>query len=121
MDDIKLFAQNDSYLQILVDTVRTVSNDIGMQFGLQKCAKLSAKRGKLTVMGSLSTLGDEICELNYGETYRYTGFPEAGGIDHSSSKIVITDELLIHLKLVWGSLLSGQFKVQATNSFCIPL
>jgi len=48
MDDIKLFAQNDSYVQTLVDTVRTFSDDIGMQFGLQKCAKLSAKRGKLT-------------------------------------------------------------------------
>ena len=87
MDDIKLFAQNDTYLQSLLDTVRTFSDDIGMQFGLQKCAKLSARRGKLTLTGPLVTLGDEIAELNYSETYRYLGFPEAGGIDHTTIKL----------------------------------
>ena len=121
MDDIKLFAQNDSYLQTLVDTVRTFSGDIDMQFGLKKCAKLSVRRGKLTLTGPLSTLDDEIGELDYGETYRYLGFPEAGGIDHGNNKTVSTDEFHRYLKLIWGSLFYGQYKVQATNSFCIPL
>jgi len=71
MDNIKLFAQNNGYLPTLLDTVRQFSDDIGMQFGLQKCAKLSANRGKLPLTGSLSTLGDEIGELDYGETYQW--------------------------------------------------
>jgi len=121
MDDIKLFAQNDSYLQSLVDTVRTFSDDICMKFGFQKCAKLTVKRGKCTLSGTLSSLGDEIEELDYGETYRYLGFPETGGIDHDVSKSIITSEFHRRVKLIWGSLLSGQYKVQATNSFCVPL
>ena len=119
MDDNKLFAQNDNWLQSLVDTVRKFSDDIGMQLGFQKCAKLSVKRGKLTLTGPLPTLGIEISELDYGQTYRYLGFPEAGGIDHTTKKSIITSKLHRCLKLIWGSLLCGQFKVWATNSFCI--
>jgi len=46
MDDIKLFAQNDTGLQKMVDLVRRFSDDIGMTFGINKCAKLTVKRGK---------------------------------------------------------------------------
>jgi len=37
--------------------------------------------------------------------------------------IMIINKTVInrHLKLIWGSLLYGQYKVQATNSFCVPL
>ena len=56
--DIKLFAQNDCYLQTFIDTVETFWEDIRMRFELIKCAKLSAKSG----------LGNEIGELNNGET-----------------------------------------------------
>ena len=63
--DIKLFAQNDCYLQTFIDTVETFWEDISKRFELIKCAKLSAKWGKLT---SLSTLGNQIDELNNGET-----------------------------------------------------
>ena len=81
-----------------------------MQFGYQKCAKLSARRGKLILTGPVPTLESEINELDYGQTYRYLGFPEAGGIDHACNKSIITAELHRRLKLVWGSLLCGQFK-----------
>jgi len=121
MDDIKLFAQNDKCLQPLVNMVRKFSDDIGMQFGFQKCAKLSATRGKISLAGPVPTLDDVINELDYGQTYRYLGFPEAGGIDHTASKSIVTIELHRRLKLVWGSLLCGPLKVRATNSFCIPL
>ena len=40
MDDLKLYAKNEKELDSLVQTVRVFSNDIGMQFGLDKCAVL---------------------------------------------------------------------------------
>jgi len=121
MDDLKLFAPNDAGLQRLIDLVKMFSADIIMSFGIEKCAKLTIKRGKPMSMWPVVTLGDEICELSYNETYRYLGFPEYGGIDHGQSKSRITDEFLRCLRIVWHSLLYGQFKVQANNSFCIPL
>ena len=35
--------------------------------------------------------------------YQYLGFPEAGGIDHTASKSVVTAELHRQLKLVEGN------------------
>ena len=69
MDDIKLFAQNDKCLQPLIDIVRKFSDDIQMQFGFQKCAKMSATRGKIDLTGPLPTLDNVINELDYGQTY----------------------------------------------------
>ena len=121
MDDIKLFAPNDNCLQQLVDTVREFSDDIKMSFGFEKCAKLSVRDGKPVVAGPVFTLGDEIGELTYGQTYRYLGFPESGGIHHDGCKDVITGNLHRRFQLVWRSFLHGRFKVMATNVFCIPL
>ena len=63
-------------------------------------------------------MSDEIHELSYGETYKYLGFQECGG---GQAKTSLTEEFSRRLKIVWKSLLYGRFKVQATNSFCIPL
>ena len=47
MDDQKLFAKDDNDLKGLLQTVK-FSDDIIMSFGLDKCAKATYKRGKLT-------------------------------------------------------------------------
>ena len=100
MDDLKLFAPNDAGLQRLIDLVEMFSTDIRMSFGIEKCAKLTVKRGKPVSVGLVVTLGDEIRELLY-ETYRYLGFPECGGIDHGRAKSRIADEFLRRLRIVW--------------------
>ena len=45
MDGIKLFAKNEKELQTLIQTIRIYSQDIGMEFGIEKCATLII-RGK---------------------------------------------------------------------------
>ena len=46
MDDIKLFAKNEKVLETLLHAVRIYSQDIGMEFGIEKCAMLVMKSGK---------------------------------------------------------------------------
>ena len=46
MDDIKLFANNEKELETLIHTVRIYSRDIGMEFGIERCAMLVMKSGK---------------------------------------------------------------------------
>ena len=52
------------------------------------------------------SLGDEIEELSYGQTYCYLGFPEASSIDHDTFKEAIIGELCMHAGdfrcMVWG-------------------
>ena len=40
MDDIKLFAKNEKELETLLQAVRIYSQDIGMEFGKEKCTML---------------------------------------------------------------------------------
>ena len=47
MDDVKLFAKNEKEIDSLLQTVRIFNDDIGMKFGLEKCAAITMKRGKM--------------------------------------------------------------------------
>ena len=46
MDNLKLFAKIEVEIDSLVQTFRIFSDDIGMQFGLEKCASMTMKKGK---------------------------------------------------------------------------
>ena len=55
-----------------------------MEFGLEKCAKIRFKRGKLTHSQNLVIdTNREIQELEQGKTYKYLGVEEKSeGIQH---------------------------------------
>ena len=44
MDDLKLYGKDKDQLDSLVQTVRIFSSDIGMTFGIEKCAMVEMKR-----------------------------------------------------------------------------
>ena len=46
MDDLKMYAKFKRELDLLIQTVRIFSNDVGMVFNLDKCAMLVMKKGK---------------------------------------------------------------------------
>ena len=43
MDDLKLIAKSEKELQKQIQTVKTFSGDIHMEFGLDKCAKVNLR------------------------------------------------------------------------------
>ena len=45
MDLIKVFAKNENEQKTLIQTIRIYSLDIGMEFGIEKCAILILKKG----------------------------------------------------------------------------
>ena len=47
MDDLKIYACSDKEMESLVNTIRIFSEDISMEFGFEKCAKVSINKGKL--------------------------------------------------------------------------
>ena len=46
MNDIKLFAKNKNELETLIQAVRIYSQDIGMEYDIEKCTILIMKNGK---------------------------------------------------------------------------
>lgn len=47
MDDLKTYVKSDEDQKGLLKIVKGFSDDIRMEFGLDKCAKATFKRGKL--------------------------------------------------------------------------
>ena len=45
--DLKLYSRSEKGLDSLVQTVRVFSDDIGMEFGIEKCAMLVMEKGKI--------------------------------------------------------------------------
>ena len=77
MDDLKLYAKSDKGLESLVQTIRIFSADIGMDFGVTKCANLVVKRGKPIEEGIKLPDGREIKNLGKGDSYKYLGVLES--------------------------------------------
>ena len=48
MDDIKLFERGSKNIDTLVQTVKIVSGDIRVEFGIEKCALVNIQGGKVT-------------------------------------------------------------------------
>ena len=55
MDDIKQLAKNGKELKTLIHAVRIFCQDIGMEFGIEKCAMLVMKSGKRHLNGMGTT------------------------------------------------------------------
>ena len=71
MDDIKLFAKNDKELETLIHAVRIYSQDIGMEFGIGKCAMLVMKSGKRHMTDGIELPNqDRIRTLEEKKTYK---------------------------------------------------
>jgi hypothetical protein len=69
MDDLKLIAKSEEELQKQIQTVKTFSDYIHMEFGLDKCAKITFKRGKIThSQNLLIDINREIQVLKQGKT-----------------------------------------------------
>ena len=53
MDDLKLYASNEKSLESLIQTVHVFSNDIGINFEVEKCVVLTIRKIKMTKHKSL--------------------------------------------------------------------
>ena len=59
MDDLKLYSRSEKGLDSLVQTVRVFSEDIGMEFGIEKYSMLVMTRGKF-----VKSVGIELSSCN---------------------------------------------------------
>ena len=108
VDDLKLYGTNYSQLNGLINTVKKVLDDIQMEFGLDKCAKATFKRGKKTSAEGI-TLNDHqvIQDLDQAETYKYFGMEEREGVQYPQMKTNIKKEYKPWIKLVLNSELNA--------------
>ena len=121
MDDIKLFGKSTKDIDSLVQTVRIVSGDIRMEFGIEKCALINIQRGKVTgTEGIQLPDGSTIKDIEEGG-YKYLGVIEGEEIKHQEMKEKIRKEYIKRLKAILKSKLSSGNAVKASNSWAVPI
>ena len=122
MDDLKLFGKNEKQVDTLVNTVRIFSNDIGMEFGISKCAVLIMKRGKLcTCEGIVLPDKQVIRGLEEDDGYKYLGILEADDMKHSDMKEALSKEYLRRIRKILKSKLNSGNLGSAINARAVSL
>ena len=75
MDDLKFYAKNEKGLETLGQTIQIFSDDIGMQFDIDKCATLVLKRGGITKFEGISQPDGRVMKgLIEGAGYQRSGY-----------------------------------------------
>ena len=119
---MKLYARNENQLDSLIQTVRIISKDIGMKFGIEKCAVLVLKRSRLAQSEGIR-LPDEttIRAMRGSKGYKYLGVLEADGMLHDTMKKKIGKEYLRRVRKVAQSKLNGGNLIRAINTSAVSL
>ena len=87
MDDLKLYASNEKSLESLIQTASVFSNDIRMEFGVEKYAVLSLKKGKMANSDGIALLKKKTMKgLRGGDSYKYLRVIQADGMKHYEMK-----------------------------------
>ena len=95
MDDLKLLGRNENDLKNELKIVQTISKDINMNFGLEKCERICLKRGGVqSKMHVRNTSENDIKELDPRKAYKYFGIEEIFDIQHKNEKGKLKKEYL---------------------------
>ena len=110
MDDLKLYGKNKKQVDTLVNTVHIFSKDIGMEFGISKCAVLIMKWEKTCICRVIVLPHAQVIrglEEGDGYKYLYLGTLEADDVKHNDIKQSISKEYLRRIRKILKSKLNS--------------
>ena len=115
MDNLKLCAKSERELDSLIQTVRIFSDDVGMVFGLDKCAVLVLKMGKMfRTEGIELPDGKRMREITLYR-YKYLGVLQLDSIMNKEMKEKVKSEYIRRVKKLLSSQLNGGNIVAGMN------
>ena len=121
MDDLKLFGKSEDQIDLLAQTVQLFSEDIGMEFGLNKCGVLLMKRGKKVRFDDITLLDEQIIREIEEEGYKFLGILWVDMMREKEMKKRFMREYKRRLKLVLKSKLNGNNKINATKTWAVSV
>lgn len=122
IDDLKLIAKSDKELKTQLKIVQQFSDDIQMQFGLDKCAKATFLDGRLQSSENIE-INDTttIRALEQHDVYKYLGINEHDGIQHKNMKKQLTKEYYRRTREILKSQLNAKNTSTAITSLAVPI
>jgi formylmethanofuran dehydrogenase subunit C len=121
MDDLKLYAKKQHELNSLIHATVVFSNDIGMNFGLEKCGGLIIERGNIRYTSGIDVRDGLIRDIDVQQGYKYLGILQAQLTMHPEAKENATSIYKHRMKKVLKSKLNGASKIQAVNAYALPV
>ena len=91
----------------MVDVVHTFSKDIGMVFGLDKCAVIEMKRGRVDSNDGIILPNDEEMRVLDEEGYKYLGILQLDNVLNEKIKEKVKSEYIKRVKKLCRSMLNA--------------
>ncbi|KAG8135180.1 hypothetical protein E2320_008218 [Naja naja] len=102
MDDLKLFGKTKSEPNSLIESMKEFSQDIGIHFGIDKCATMAIKAGKVIEDDGIELDNEEMIKATKPEAgYKYLGILEASDLMHNNVKESTSANLMDYLTSVF--------------------
>lgn len=121
MDDLKLFAANREEMRRLLEIVSSFSQTIGMEMGLDKCAVLDVKRGRVAEGPEIKLWNEsKISCLGPQETYKYLGIQQALDIKTPEVKDNFKTKYFARLRSLLKAKLNSKALFTAINIWVLP-
>lgn len=92
MDDIKLYARTEKEMKKIIEVTTKFSNDINMQFGLDKCKTVHIIKGKIRPGNYEVNDTDVITAMDSNDLYKYLGYKQLKGLDLTTIKQTLSSE-----------------------------
>ena len=121
MDDLKLYGKNEKDINTLLEIVKQFSDDIGMEFGFEKCGVLVIKKGKKEKISDIVLPNGEAIREVDEHGYKYLGILESDNIMHKEMKDKIRSEYFRRLKVLVKSKLYANNLFKAINTWAVSI
>ena len=122
MDDLKWYSRSEKGLDSLVQTVRLFSEDIGMEFGIEKCAVLVMVKGKIVKSIGIELPDNKVIKsLQEGESYKYLGILEADKFLGEKMMLNVSKEYIRRLRNVLKSKVNAGNLIRGVNTWAVSL
>ncbi|KAJ7335694.1 hypothetical protein JRQ81_013635 [Phrynocephalus forsythii] len=116
-----MHGKSQQEIESILNKVRIFSNDIAVEFGLDKCATLSIIRGKIVKTEGIYMTNNFIKTLDEEESYKYLGVLQADNIKHKEVKNKVSQEYIRRVGKILKSKLNGKISIQAINTWAVPV
>ena len=122
MDDLKIYGSSNKQTTSLVNTSSLFLQNIGLELGPAKCASATLIKGKEMPSSTLILMDNTtIRGLQPDETYKYLGVAQSTHIHKEEMRANVSKEYHRRVRKVAESTLNGQNKIQAINTWAIPI
>ena len=115
MNDLKLYGGSPPDIESLIQTVYTVTDDIGMRFGIDKCGNLAMRTGKESECEGIAIeSGEVICKI-VDDGYKYLCIIEKSDVFQEQMKRSVKTEYFKRVRSDLKSKLNSGNVFQAIN------